>query len=516
MGRKPTSHAPAAAVPAVVRLALHAARAGTWELNLEDGSFRASDEALVLHGLEPGSNATHAEVLAAIHPDDRGLVTETIQSSGARGCPFRLEIRIPRPDGTERWLLSQAELQSGPGGRRLVGLVQDITERKLADEVSARLAALVASSQDAIMMINADGLISDWNAGAERLFGYSAAEAIGRTVHFLVPDIRAAEAERLLARNRQTETVAPFDTVRRHKDGTLVEVSLAISPITDARGRFIGTSAVLRDIGERRRAEEALRQADRRKDEFLATLAHELRNPLAPIRNAVEILRIRGSVDPDVTRARAVIDRQVHQMARLIDDLLDVSRISHGKIELRRERIPLEQIVQAAVETSRPLIEQKHHQLSVTLPPEPVILDGDPTRLAQILSNLLTNAAKYTRRSGIIRLGAEVVGAQVRISVSDSGIGIAGEKLASLFVMFSQTQSALEHSDGGLGIGLHLARGLAELHGGTIEAASDGPGQRQQLHAHPSDRRRRGTHVPGGSRPGCHQPNAPSDTGHRR
>jgi signal transduction histidine kinase len=220
----------------------------------------------------------------------------------------------------------------------------------------------------------------------------------------------------------------------------------------------------------------ALKEADHRKDEFLAVLAHELRNPLAPIRNAVEILRHEETATAELRSARDVIDRQVGQMTHLIDDLLDVSRISHGRIELRRERVELAEVVRSALEASRPLVESSGHRLDIALPPEPIPLEGDPTRLAQVFSNLLNNAAKYTERGGQIRLAAERVDHHVRVRVTDSGIGISSAQLPNLFKMFTQGEHSIERAQGGLGIGLGLARSLVEMHGGTIEASSAGPG----------------------------------------
>jgi signal transduction histidine kinase/CheY-like chemotaxis protein len=231
------------------------------------------------------------------------------------------------------------------------------------------------------------------------------------------------------------------------------------------------------DIIERRRGEEALRDADRRKDEFLATLAHELRSPLAPIRNAVQIFKAKDPPDPELQWGRGVIDRQVQIMARLLEDLLDVSRISRNRLELRQERVELAAVVEAALETSRPVIEAGDHELTVTLPPAPIHFQADPLRLAQVFANLLTNAAKYTEEGGRILLTAERQGSDVVVAVKDSGIGIAAEMLPRVFEIFSQSERALTRSQGGLGIGLSLTKGLVELHGGSIEARSDGLGQ---------------------------------------
>ena len=231
------------------------------------------------------------------------------------------------------------------------------------------------------------------------------------------------------------------------------------------------------EINERRRAEAALREADRHKDEFLAMLAHELRNPLAPIRNSVEVLQRLKIEEPKLDRARAAIDRQVGQLTRLVDDLLDVSRISRGKISLQKAPIELTMIVERAIETSRPVIEARRHHLSVDLPAESVCLEGDLARLAQALGNLLNNAAKYTEEGGRIGLVAERTEGHVVLRVRDTGAGIPAATLPYVFDLFTQGDRTLDRAQGGLGIGLALVKKLVELHGGRVEASSAGPGQ---------------------------------------
>jgi signal transduction histidine kinase len=229
-------------------------------------------------------------------------------------------------------------------------------------------------------------------------------------------------------------------------------------------------------IANRQRAEASLRDTDRRKDEFLATLAHELRNPLAPIRQAVTISRNPAATDAQKSWSHEVITRQVQHMSLLLDDLLDISRITRGTLELRRTHTQLTNVIESAVETARPAIDAKRHSLAVHLPQVPVLLDVDALRLSQVLSNLLTNAAKYTDPEGHIRIESELVGGEVLMRVIDDGIGIAAEALPRIFTMFSQVRSVQDRSDGGLGIGLALSRGLIELHGGRLEAHSAGLG----------------------------------------
>ncbi len=247
-------------------------------------------------------------------------------------------------------------------------------------------------------------------------------------------------------------------------------------PLFDANNEVRGAIGSFIDVTALKHAERSLRDADRRKDEFLAVLAHELRNPLAPIRNAVAILRLKEPATPELQWARDVIDRQVVQMARLIDDLLDLSRISHGKIALKRERVELAAIVHAAVEGSRPLIDERRHELTVDVPQEPIYLDADATRLAQSLCNLLNNAAKYTDGGGRIRLHAQQRTGEVIVSVRDNGIGIPPDMLSRVFEMFTQLDRASDRAQGGLGIGLTLVKRVVEMHDGQVEARSAGRG----------------------------------------
>lgn len=231
------------------------------------------------------------------------------------------------------------------------------------------------------------------------------------------------------------------------------------------------------ELQARLRAEESLRQADRRKDEFLATLSHELRNPLAPLRNSVHILRLTASDDPTTARVCETMERQVNHLVRLVDDLLEVSRITRGKIELRKDNVELAAVTRNAVETSRPLIDAAGVQLAISLPQEPIIVNGDPVRLAQVFANLLNNAAKYTDSGGQIWFTARREEGEAVISIRDTGIGIAAELLPKVFDMFMQVDVATDRSQGGLGIGLTLVRSLTELHDGTVSVHSEGPGK---------------------------------------
>ncbi|HMJ24832.1 MAG TPA: ATP-binding protein [Pyrinomonadaceae bacterium] len=259
-------------------------------------------------------------------------------------------------------------------------------------------------------------------------------------------------------------------------DGRRLTALAHANPIHNEMGRLIGAVNVLVDISDRKQAEEALKEADRSKNEFLATLAHELRNPLAPIRAAVKVLQIKSKPTPESQSALDVIERQTRQMTRLIDDLLDIARITSNKLELRRAPIELSQVLSAAVETSRPLIEQRGHKLIVKAAAAPIHIDGDLVRLAQVISNLLNNAAKYTDRGGRIWLESSRKKDEAVVKVIDTGVGISAEMLPRIFEMFTQAGRANE-SRSGLGIGLTLVKRLVEMHGGTITAHSDGVGQ---------------------------------------
>ena len=263
----------------------------------------------------------------------------------------------------------------------------------------------------------------------------------------------------------------------RGVDGEYYPILAQGVPIYDDQGQIDRWAGIHLDIARLKLTEQALREADRRKDEFLATLAHELRNPLAPIRNSVYILNAANADPAQRQLARSVIDRQVRHMSLLLDDLLDVSRVTRGQFELKREYVDLRSVCDVAVETARPLIEAKRHTLRVGLPAETITLEADPLRLAQVVSNLLTNAAKYTDAEGLIELSAEVRDSGVRLVVRDNGVGLSPESIPTLFGMFSQIDSSLDRSQGGLGIGLALVKGLVELHGGSVSALSAGLGR---------------------------------------
>jgi PAS domain S-box-containing protein len=362
------------------------------------------------------------------------------------------------------------------------GIALDVTERRLAEdalrESEGRLRRL--ASAGIIGVIRWDlgrGLILEANDEFLRMTGYDRADLEAGRLDFraMTPPEWAARNEEGVRDLRTTGVGGAYEKEYFRKDGSRVPVIIAGVRFEDDDDE--GMSFVL-DITERKRAEEELKAADRKKDEFIALLAHELRNPLAPIRNGLQVLRLAmGEGNAAVASARDMMDRQLGHMVRLIDDLLDVSRINRNKMELRRSRVSLADVVGSAVETAGPAIDAEGHELNVSLPQKPVHLDADLTRLAQVFSNLLTNSAKYTQKGGRIWLTAERRGAEVTVTVRDTGIGIPAESLGDIFDMFSQVDRSVERSTGGLGIGLALVKGLVEMHGGTVTAASEGEGK---------------------------------------
>jgi PAS domain S-box-containing protein len=287
-------------------------------------------------------------------------------------------------------------------------------------------------------------------------------------------DVPEEELPMQYAIAHRTRVTNDIEIVRT--DGTVVYVQDDVEPLYDAQGEVCGCVSVCVDLTEHKRVQDALREADRRKDEFLATLSHELRNPLAPIRNALEVLRMAGHDRVRSERAHAIMERQLRQLVRLTDELLDVSRITRNRMELRRERIDLKVVVHSALETVQPLIDAAGHVVRIKEPDVPIWVDADSTRLAQAFGALLNNAVKYTDRGGLIEITAAIEHGSAMVAITDSGIGIKATELPRIFDMFMQADHALDRARGGLGIGLTLARRLIELHGGTLEARSRGIG----------------------------------------
>lgn len=393
------------------------------------------------------------------------------------------EIIVEQPGGRRLSVLAHANPIHDNRGA-LVGAVNvlvDISDRRRFEEevrnAHRMLETIVQSSPLPIVVIDADPpLVRLWNPAATALFGWTCEEVNGREVPLVPPD-RHDEWARCRAALATGAVLSRIVTQRLARGGAPIDVSLSAAPLDESPTSPRRIMLLFSDIRERVRAKSTLKEADRAKNEFLATLAHELRNPLAPICNAVEILHVKGIVDADSRFAVEIIERQTRQMARLIDDLLDVARITANKLELRKEATTLRQVLDVALETARPLIDAAGHQLSVSVPAEPIALDADPTRLAQVVSNLLNNAAKYTPQGGRIRVAAERRRDQLAIVVQDSGIGIPKELASEIFGMFTQVDRTRERARSGLGLGLPLAKRLAQMHGGDVTVTSAGRGE---------------------------------------
>ncbi|HEU4922482.1 MAG TPA: PAS domain S-box protein [Burkholderiales bacterium] len=351
-------------------------------------------------------------------------------------------------------------------------------------ESEQRFRTVLESQAEMVCRFRLDGTILFVNAAYARAASATPEAMVGRDFWTFIPDAERTRVRELLA---QLTPQAPEVRIENRfvgADGERWTLWTNRALAFDAGGRVLEAQSSGVDITERKRAEEALREADRRKDEFLAMLAHELRNPLAPIRNGLHLLRLAEPGGETAEQARAMMERQLAHLIRLVDDLLEVSRISRGKIELKRERIDLGGAVRSAVEQARPALEASRHRLDIALPAEPLVLEADFVRLAQVVANLLNNAAKYTSSGGRVELAVRREGGEALISVRDNGIGIPQELLPRVFDTFAQAGERRGQAEGGLGIGLALARRLVELHGGRVEARSEGPGRGSEFVVH--------------------------------
>jgi two-component system, chemotaxis family, CheB/CheR fusion protein len=417
--------------------------------------------------------------LELTHAADQNYARSSLQRiSTQEVLDLVLEKRCVRKDGVIVWSLSTITLVKDPTGRpqHLIGIVEDITHRKEAEEAQGRLAAVVNSSEDSIISMTLDGVILTWNLGAERMYGYTAQEMIGSTSVMLIPVDRFNERAAICDSIRKGERIEHFETIRERKDGTLFNAAISVSPIADVRGKVIGASKITRDITPGKLAEAVIQETDRRDDELLAILSHELCNRLAPVQRT-DIASIGQQAGKAQRRwNHDVIRRQMRHLSSLLDDVSDISRIKRGTLKLQREMTPLARVAEAAVKSARPLIDAKRHVLTVVTNDASAQIFADPARLGQIVTNLLTNAAKYTDPGGRILLRIDCNAGSVLIAVKDSGVGFSPDAIVRMFDVFSQVDPTQREPEDGLGIGLALAKGLVELHGGRIAAHSDGPG----------------------------------------
>lgn len=364
------------------------------------------------------------------------------------------------------------------------GLLDSKSRDSSVNEAKWRLAAIVESSNDAIISKDLNGVINTWNEGATRLFGYAAEEIIGRSITTIIPSDRQHEELEILRRIRNGERIDHYQTVRRRKDGSLVDVSLTVSPIQDETGRVIGASKIARDIRDLKAYEKALKAAKEEaeainalKDRFLAMLSHELRTPLTPALIAAAALETESSLPSPIRSEIAMIRRSIELVAKLIDDLLDLSRIKSGKLNLHIEPIDLNHIVRLTCDICDPQIQEKNIHLVRDLDPDAGWVMADSTRLQQVLWNILKNAAKFTPEGGNILVKTRRSEKTWRVEIHDTGIGIEPHLFPRLFTAFEQGNSNDGNYSGGLGLGLAISKTLVELHGGTIRAESAGAGK---------------------------------------
>ncbi len=385
------------------------------------------------------------------------------------------------------WETQRVTLPDGQHG--VVCYFNDITEQMREAQASQKLAAIVESSADAIISKDINGIITSWNHGAERLFGYHADEVIGKPVLVLIPKERWNEEPNILERIRRGERIEHYETIRQRKDGGLIDISLTVSPIKDANGKVIGASKIGRDITQQKKAERELERAhkeavaaSRAKDDFLAALSHELRTPLNP----VLLLASESAEDPqlpiEIRSQFATIRNNVELEARLIDDLLDITRITHGKLLLNEDWVDVHAVLRAAIATVQSELDQKHISLTLQLAEEPSVLKGDAVRLQQVFWNVLKNAVKFNSEGGKIKIETSIFtgGEKMAVKIIDTGIGLTSHEIGRIFNAFSQGDHAgdeVSHRFGGLGLGLTISRMLVELHSGGISATSAGRGQ---------------------------------------
>lgn len=517
---------------AAVTDGLSAARFGDWSWDAASDMVSFSARAAEIFGIPPGPHLTWKQMQGLLHADDRDRARLQVEQAVAEHTQYDIEYRVNRADGTQVWVaaLGRAHYSAAGQPTGMLGIVQDITARRSSEEALReearitetlhRIGLTLAAELDLEKIVQTVTDESTQITGAQfGAFFYNLVNERGEsyTLYTLSGVPRSAFSSFPMPRNTQIfeptfrgrgvlriadvtkdpryGNNAPY---RGMPEGHLPVTSYLAVPVTSRSGEVLGglffghrEAGVFTTRHERlvegiaaqaavaidnSRLYQAVLEADRKKDEFLAMLAHELRNPLAPITSALQILKLAGHNGPMAVRAREMAERQVHALTRMVDDLLDVSRIMRGKIELRREQIDLTAVVARAVETARPAIDAMRHTLKVNLGSEPVWVSVDVVRMAQVVANLLNNAAKYTDPGGTIQLTVQRMEKSAVIRVRDSGIGISAEKLRLVFDMFVQVEPGLR-SQGGLGIGLTVVRNLVEMHGGTVEARSEGLGR---------------------------------------
>ncbi len=475
-----------------LRFTLEATQIGQWDLDLVTGQAHRTPRHDQIFGYDPPRADWSYDIFLNqhVHPDDRARVDAQFQQAQAGGKNWNFECRIIRADGQTRWIWVAGSVYYTDQDRplRMAGLVMDVSDRKQIElrerEHEQQFRALVEQIKDyAIFMTDPNGRPTSWNEGVRRVLGMEEDEFLqqdfaSRT--YTVQDLQDEVPQNELREAADTGT-AVSERWMRKGDGTEFFALGVTTCLVDDQEEPLGFIKVLRDQTERKRMEDELRcvaddlaEADRRKDEFLAMLAHELRNPLAPIRSGLDLLAMEDP--PQNQDVITLMQEQVEHVVRLVDDLLDVSRIMRGKVELRSQTVELATLVNRSVDAIRSTVAAHHHDLQVSLPEQPIWLNADPVRIVQVLENLLNNAAKYMEPGGRMELSGELRDGQAVVQVKDQGIGIERDLLPNVFELFTQSTRSLDRSQGGLGIGLTLVQRLVQMHGGTVTADSPGVG----------------------------------------
>jgi PAS domain S-box-containing protein len=475
-----------------LRLATEAAGLGIWIWYLADDRVEWENERpYEIFGIPLTETPVNATRFLAdyLHPDDAAEFHRAVAHTLETNAAFYFRGRIRGDGGVLHWLELTGSLHVSPDGTpfRMIGTAQNVTDRlrgeeqvRGAAEANAKFRTMFTQGMQFAGILSIDGTVVEANRLCVEGCGFTRDEIIGRPFWecgwwnrspALMQMVKSGTRE--AAQGRLVRTESSYFIA----DGSERCVDLILAPVTDDDGKVLFVAPTGNDITDKKRAESELRDADRRKDEFLATLAHELRNPLAPIRTGLEVIKRAPLDSPAVSKARDVMERQLGHMVRLIDDLLDLSRIARGKVELRKQRVELRVAIESALETSAPAMAAGHHELRVTLPEAPLWIDADLTRIAQALGNILGNAAKYTADGGHISVSARQHDRMVIIEIADTGVGIPPAMLEQVFDMFAQVnKSDSGRSQGGLGIGLAIVKLLIEMHGGSVAAASAGVG----------------------------------------
>jgi two-component system sensor histidine kinase VicK len=442
---------------------------GTWDYNPRSGQLTWNDECRKIYGLEPGVKVDFELFSSRIHPKDKAFVEEAI---GAAMAPagtglYDIIFRILRfGDGESRWIRSQGKVYFENGlADHFIGTVIDITESKQAEEKSAKLIAIIESSDDAIISKTLQGIITSWNESATRTFGYSEEEMIGESILKLIPEDRQQEEPLILARLRTGERVEHFETKRLTKNGVLLDISLTISPVKDKKGNIIGLSKIARDITERKRE-------DLRKNDFIAMVSHELKTPLTSMRSYVQVLLARAIKDADeftinaLTRANV----QAKKMTVMIQDFLSLARLEDGKISVNKELFDLHPVIEETAADARYL--SSNHQLEL-VDCEDIKLFADRDKIGQVLMNLLSNAIKYSPKGGKVTIGCKKEPGKVKIYVSDEGVGINPGDQERMFERFYRAANEKIKTVSGFGIGLYLVSEILRYHDSTIAVESE-------------------------------------------